>query len=141
MESLKEKTVSVVMCTYNGAQYLKEQLDSIIGQTYPIHELIIQDDCSTDNTVAILKKYEADYPFVRLYVNEHNIGYNQNFKSAVMKATGDYIAISDQDDVWFPQKLERQVNAIANYDICFSQYFTGNLLEDAVLLSKFNFSE
>ena len=52
-----KKKVSVVMCTYNGAKYIREQLDSIINQTYPIFEIIIQDDCSTDDTVDIIREY------------------------------------------------------------------------------------
>lgn len=123
-----EKTVSVVMCTYNGAKYLREQLDSIISQTYPIYELIIQDDCSTDDTVAIVKEYMEKYSFIKLYINEHNLGFNQNFKSAAMKATGDYVALSDQDDVWFPNKLEKQVATIGNYDICCSPCLRGKEL-------------
>ena len=59
-----DKTVSVIVCTYNGEQYLREQLDSILLQTYPIRELIIQDDGSTDGTVQIAKEYEAGYPQV-----------------------------------------------------------------------------
>ena len=95
------------MCTYNGAKYLREQLDSIINQTYPIYELIIQDDCSMDETVNIIKEY---------------MDFNLNFKSAAMKATGDYVAISDQDDVWLPNKLEKQVKTIGACDICFSNH-------------------
>lgn len=106
------KTVDVVMCTYNGERYLREQLDSIIGQTYPIHRLIVQDDRSTDGTVAIVREYAARYPFISLYVNGRNLGYNLNFKSAVMRATADFVAISDQDDVWFADKIARQVEAI-----------------------------
>jgi len=94
------KTVSVVMATYNGEKYLREQLDSILGQTYAPFEIIIQDDGSTDGTVDIAKEYVQKYGFIKLYVNEHNLGFNQNFKSVAMKATGDYVAISDQDDIW-----------------------------------------
>ena len=113
------------MCTYNGAKYLREQLDSIISQTYPIYELIIQDDCSTDDTVDIIKEYMEKYSYIKLYINEHNLGFNQNFKSACMKATGDYVAISDQDDVWFPEKNAKQVESIGNHDICCSSYLRG----------------
>ncbi len=126
-QMIVSKTVSVVMCTYNGAEFIREQLDSIINQTYPIHELIVQDDCSTDETVAIIKEYMEKYSFIKLYINEHNLGFNQNFKSACMKATGDFVAISDQDDVWFPEKLEKQVETIGPYDICFSNHL---LLEE-----------
>lgn len=70
------KTVSVVMCTYNGERFLREQLDSILAQTYPLREIIIQDDGSTDATPAICREYEARYPIVRFIQNEHNLGYN-----------------------------------------------------------------
>ena len=92
-------TVAVVMCTYNGEKYLRQQLDSILAQTYPIQELIVQDDCSTDATLAILQEYEAKVPFMKVIENTHNLGFNLNFKTACMRATTDLIAISDQDDV------------------------------------------
>lgn len=125
------KTVSVVMATYNGEKYIREQLDSIIQQTYPIHEIIIQDDCSTDGTVAIIEEYVQRYPNIKLFVNEHNLGFNQNFRTVTMRATGDLVAISDQDDVWFPEKIEKQVKAIGNYDICASSYTRGETIEHA----------
>lgn len=120
-----QPTVSVVMATYNGEKYLREQLDSILAQTYPIHELIIQDDCSTDYTPQICREYEAKYPCVHFYENDHNLGFNENFKSASMRATGDYVALSDQDDVWFNDKIEKQVAAIGDHDICFSSHLRG----------------
>ena len=66
------KKISVVMCTYNGARFIREQLDSILNQTYPIYELIIQDDCSTDETVEIVKEYQVRFPQVdiKIYINE-----------------------------------------------------------------------
>lgn len=118
-------TVSVIMATYNGEKYIREQLDSILAQTYPIYELIIQDDCSTDHTANICREYEANYPCVHFYENDHNLGFNLNFKSAAMRATGDYVAFSDQDDVWFKDKIERQVAAIGGHDICFSAHVRG----------------
>lgn len=123
------KTVSVVMATYNGEQYLSEQIDSILTQSYPVYELIIQDDCSTDGTTSIVRQYMEKYPFIQLFVNEQNVGYNENFRRAAMHATGDFVAFSDQDDIWFPQKLERQVAAIGNADICFSNTLEGSTLE------------
>ncbi|GHS99675.1 hypothetical protein FACS189421_10550 [Bacteroidia bacterium] len=97
------------MCTYNGGNYLKEQMDSIINQTYPVYELIVQDDCSTDSTVNLLKEYEKEYPFIQVYRNEKQKGITANFFSAMKRATGDYIAIADQDDIWVPKKIEIQV--------------------------------
>ena len=129
------KTVAVVMCTYNGEKFLREQLDSILRQTYPISEIIVQDDCSTDSTVAILRSYAARDGRVRVIVNEHNLGFNRNFRSAVMKATADFVAISDQDDVWMPDKIERQVEAIGQYNICYSDHLRGTTLEGAHTVS------
>lgn len=62
--------VSVVVATYNGGRFIKEQLDSILNQTYPIHEVIVKDDGSTDNTVAIVNEYAKIYPIVPLVKNE-----------------------------------------------------------------------
>lgn len=104
--------VSVVMCTYNGGSFLEEQLKSIVNQTYPIHELIIQDDGSTDDTEAIANKYEQDYNYIHFYRNKQKKGINDNFFSAMRRATGEVIAISDQDDIWELKKIEWQVNAL-----------------------------
>lgn len=109
-----DSKVSIVMCTYNGALYIKEQIDSILDQTYPIHELIIQDDGSQDDTVQIIKEYTAKYDFIHLYQNEKQKGINGNFYTAMQRATGDYIAIADQDDIWVSQKIEWQVQAIGD---------------------------
>lgn len=119
------KTVSVVMCTFNGERYVREQLDSIVAQTYPIHELIIEDDGSTDRTVEICREYASRYPFIRVVVNERNLGLDANFEAATMRSTGDFVALSDQDDVWYPEKISRQVAAIGDNDICFSCYDRG----------------
>lgn len=112
--------VSVVMCTYNGEKFLREQLDSIVQQSYPIHELLIQDDQSTDRTTEIIKEYQARYPFIRLHINEKNLGFNANFHTALCSATGDFISISDQDDVWHPDKLKEMMACIGNKAMCFS---------------------
>lgn len=130
------KTVSIVMCTYNGEKFLREQLDSILAQTYPIHELIIQDDCSTDSTLTILREYKVKVPFIRVFENSHNLGFNLNFKTACMRATSDLIAISDQDDVWMPDKIQKQVEAIGNHNICFSTHLRGTQMNTAHIVSS-----
>lgn len=113
------------MSTYNGEKYLQQQMDSILAQTYPIAEIIVQDDGSTDGTVALLRQYEQRVPQMHVYVNEHNLGFNRNFHSACLRATADYVAISDQDDVWMPHKIERQVQAIGPCNVCFSAHLRG----------------
>ena len=112
------KTVSVVMCTYNGEKYLPQQLDSILNQTYPITELYIQDDCSTDSTIEVIQEYQKKYPIIRYSVNSQQEGVNENFYSAVEQATGDYIAFSDQDDVWLLDKIEKKINCIGDSYMC-----------------------
>ena len=126
------KKVSVVMCTYNGEKYLSRQLDSILNQTYPISELYIQDDYSSDSTISIIQEYQKKYPNIRYSVNSKQKGINENFYSAISKATGDYVAISDQDDIWHPSKIEREMDCIGNNYLCFcfSQPFLGDVEPD-----------
>lgn len=120
------KKVSVVLCTYNGEKYLKEQIDSILTQTYPVYELIIQDDCSTDRTASIVQAYKEQDDRVKLFVNSISLGFNYNFSSAFNKATGEYIASADQDDIWEENKLERMLLNIGNSRMVFhnSMLFT-----------------
>lgn len=109
-----KKLVSIALCTYNGDAYLKQQLDSIVNQSYPEIELIVVDDCSTDNTLNILKEYSARYSFIKLFINPKNLGYIRNFEKAMSLCNGDFIALSDQDDIWDLNKIEKQVKAIGN---------------------------
>ena len=106
------------MCTYNGAsRHLAEQLDSIFSQTLLPAELIVQDDGSTDNTMDLLHDYAAKAPEgmeMRVFRNEKQMGINANFFSAMRRAKGNLIAVSDQDDIWMPTKLEEQASAMAD---------------------------
>ena len=113
------KKVSVIMCTYNGERYLSKQLDSILNQTYPIFELYIQDDCSSDSTIEIIQGYQKKYPVIHYSVNPEQKGVNDNFYSAMEEAKGDYIAIADQDDIWLPDKIEKGINCIGDSYLCF----------------------
>lgn len=101
-------TVSVVMCTYNGERFLAEQLDSLLRQTFPFDELIIQDDRSTDGTCRLIEQYRRAHPDhdIRLYRNSENLGFERNFLTAVGRTLGDYVAYCDQDDVWRDDKIE-----------------------------------
>lgn len=119
------KKVSVVICTYNGEKYLREQLDSILAQTYPVYEVVVQDDCSTDGTVSIVESYIDKFSNLRIIRNEHNLGFNENFHRALLQAEGDLIAISDQDDVWYKEKIARQVEYIGDCNLCCSVYSEG----------------
>ena len=98
--------LSVVLPTYNGSKYIREQLHSIQNQTLQDFELVVCDDCSTDDTVAILKEYAKKDERIHVYLNEHNLGFKKNFENAISKSTGDFIALCDQDDIWLPDHLE-----------------------------------
>jgi len=99
---------SVAMCTYNGAPYLLDQLESIATQTRLPAELVICDDLSTDTTCEIINRFAATAPFpVQLHINERNLGSTKNFERAIRLCEGDAIALCDQDDVWLPTKLQR----------------------------------
>lgn len=97
--------ISVAMTTFNGERYLREQLDSIYSQTRVPDEVVVVDDCSVDNTSTILQEYHQSKGLTD-FVNDKNLGVNKNFEKAISLCTGDYIAISDQDDIWFKNKLE-----------------------------------
>lgn len=100
--------ISVALCTYNGAQFLPEQLDSIASQSRRPDELVVCDDGSTDQTEHLLCEFAKTAAFpVRVTVNVHNLGYSRNFAQAVGLCTGDLIALSDQDDRWHPEKLQQ----------------------------------
>ena len=106
-------TLSVALCTYNGAAYLGEQLDSIVAQSRPPDELVVCDDGSNDETVGLLQAFGPGAPFpVRLFRNEVNLGFAKNFERAISLCSGDLIALSDQDDVWKPGKLARLAAAL-----------------------------
>lgn len=109
MKNFSEYKLSVALCTYNGSKYLRKQLDSILSQTYAPDEIIIVDDCSTDNTRNILSEYALANSKIKIYFNEKNLGSNLTFRKAIYLAQGDFIALCDQDDIWFNNKLEIQM--------------------------------
>jgi glycosyltransferase involved in cell wall biosynthesis len=106
--------VSIALCTYNGEAYIKEQLDSLIDQTYPNCEIIIVDDCSKDDTVGKLKQYADEYPQIKLFINSENLGYTKNFEKAIGLCNGEYIALCDQDDIWDKNKISIMVDSIGD---------------------------
>lgn len=101
--------VSVIMPTYNCGKYILQSLDSVIAQTVTDWEVQIVDDCSTDNTADVLKPYLKKYPNIHYYVLPKNGGPAVARTEALKRATGKYIAFLDSDDMWFPEKLEKQI--------------------------------
>ena len=98
--------ISIALATYNGAKYLQDQLDSYIVQNRMPDEIVVCDDVSKDDTLAILEAFQKVAPFeVRIIKNETNLGYTKNFEKALSLCTGDVVFFSDQDDVWLPHKI------------------------------------
>jgi glycosyltransferase involved in cell wall biosynthesis len=113
-DSMKRK-ISIALCTYNGAKYLSSQLESYLAQTCPPGEVVVCDDCSQDETVSTLSGFAERAPFpMRVLVNEQNVGSTKNFEKAISSCSGDIIFLSDQDDVWAPNKVERVVGEFDN---------------------------
>lgn len=105
--------ISVVMATYNGEKYVKQQLDSVINQTRKPDELIIVDDGSKDNTVKIINKVLQDTKIkYKLIIHAKNQGVTRTFQEAITQASSEYIMICDQDDVWKANKIEQTIGAI-----------------------------
>ena len=98
--------ISIALCTCNGEHFLAEQLDSLASQNYLPAELVVCDDASDDGTYFLLQGFADSAPFpVRLFRNPQRLGIGANFEQAILRCTGDIIALCDQDDVWLPNKL------------------------------------
>jgi glycosyltransferase involved in cell wall biosynthesis len=99
--------VSIAMATYNGERFIREQLDSFAAQTLLPDELVVCDDGSTDSTMKIVEEFAATVPFsVKIYRNAERLDFSRNFEKALSFCTGEIVFFSDQDDVWFPEKIE-----------------------------------
>lgn len=109
--------LSVCIATYNGSKYLKEQLDSILKQLGPGDEIIISDDTSSDGTVEILKDYAKKDYRIRLHLNQKFRDPIKNFQNALSNANGDFIYLSDQDDVWLDNKINTINELLKEYDL------------------------
>lgn len=111
--------VSIVMPSYNTASYIGETIESIQNQTYPYWELIIVDDCSKDDTDAVVAPYLKDER-IRYLKNEKNSGAAISRNYALREAKGKWIAFLDSDDVWLPEKLELQLEFMLEHDYKFT---------------------
>lgn len=133
VESSIPKLVSVIIPTYNRSGLVVKAIDSVLAQTYSYFEIIVVDDCSTDDTIAVLSKYGDRIRLVKNEVNSY-VGFARNF--GVSLARGEYVAFLDSDDSWLPNKLELQLTWMIDNDFEISttgfygyQHDTGILLE------------
>ena len=110
---MREASISVAMCSYNAAKYVREQLDSFLRQTRLPDELVVCDDASTDETRDIITAFARSAPFeVRLYCEPSNIGRIANFEKAISLTNKEFIFLSDADDVWNERKIWRMSQAL-----------------------------
>lgn len=105
--------VSIALCTHNGERWIGPLLESMAAQTRVADELVVQDDLSSDSTCEIIRSFASDAPFeVRLEVNPVQLGSTANFATALARCNGRFVALADQDDLWYPTKLERLVGEL-----------------------------
>lgn len=115
-----EDLVSIITPTYNCGNYIEKTIKSVINQTYKKWEMIIVDDCSTDNTENIVRKYQQQYPNIIYIILDKNSGAAVSRNTALKNAKGRYIAFLDSDDLWMSEKLEKQINFMKNNNYYFS---------------------
>jgi glycosyltransferase involved in cell wall biosynthesis len=115
---MNSELVSIVMATYNGESFLHQQMDSILGQTYQHFELIVVDDASTDNTLAILNEYASLDDRIHIFPAEKNLGLVANFERGLGLVKSEYIALSDQDDIFRIDKIELLKEELAKRPDC-----------------------
>lgn len=137
---IKQPRISIALCTYNGERFIKEQLLSIISQTLLPHEIVIGDDGSCDETLAIIEELrpQVETLGIQLHVHHNNhLGAHGNFKETLPLAACELIAPCDQDDIWLPDKLEKCVAAMTNSVdvVCCNEYIIheGGLISDNLI--------
>jgi glycosyltransferase involved in cell wall biosynthesis len=124
--------VSIALCTYNGEKFLKAQIDSYLRQTYLPDELIVCDDNSQDNTVALLEELKKTAPFhVSIFRNKSNLGVIRNFEKAIEMCSGDIIFLSDQDDIWRNDKIEICLENFENHHGSLMVFSNGDLIDES----------
>lgn len=119
--------VSIALGTYNGERFLKEQMDSLINQSYSNIEIIISDDNSTDSTLKILNNYITKYDFIKVLHSTTNYGFVKNFEKAISNCSGEYICLCDQDDIWHLSKIHRLINRIGSSNLI---YHNSNFVDE-----------
>ena len=108
--------IDILMATYNGEKYLREQLDSILNQTYKNFRLLISDDCSKDSTIEIINEYCKKDKRITLFKQEKNLGIIKNFEFLMKNVESEFFMFSDQDDIWNESKVEKSLNKIEETD-------------------------
>lgn len=134
--NMKTPLISIVMPSYNCSQFIEETINSIVQQTYENWELIITDDCSTDNSVDLIKQFIQKDERIKLLSNEVNKGAAMTRNNSIEAAKGDFIAFLDSDDLWLPEKLEKQLIFMQEKGVDFSFTAYQQIDEKGKLLNK-----
>jgi|688.fasta_scaffold42787_4 glycosyltransferase involved in cell wall biosynthesis len=110
---LERILISVVIAAFNGEKFILELLESIASQTHQVDEIVVCDDCSTDNTIKILDAFKLKYTHlnIRIIVNRHRLGITKNFSKAIKLSEGNLIFLADQDDIWHDNKVQTMLDA------------------------------
>lgn len=116
---MPEIKVSIIIPVYNAASFIRDTIESVKNQTYTNWELILVDDCSSDESVSIIKEYLSDERIV-LMQNENNLRAAKSRNNGILKATGDYLCFLDSDDIWMRDKLQIQLEFMREKDVAFS---------------------
>lgn len=131
--------IDILMATYNGENFIVEQIESILNQSYKNINLIISDDCSKDSTANILKRYE-NRDNIKIFYQKNNLGYVKNFEFLLNQVTSDIFALSDQDDFWLPEKVEKSYKRLIedNADLVFGDLKVVDKTLKNVIFPSFN---
>lgn len=115
------RAVSIALCTYNGENYLAQQLDSILAQDYPfLTEIVCVDDNSSDSTWNILNTYATKHKLIKIHQNTDNLGFIKNFEKALSLTSNNFISIADQDDIWYRDKISALMSKIGDKIMVYS---------------------
>lgn len=116
--------VSIITPNWNCERFIAETIKSVLAQTYQNWEMLIQDDCSTDDSLKVAQRYAEKDPRIKIEVNSKNSGAAVSRNNAIKRSKGDYLAYLDSDDIWVPDKLEKQLSFMEKQqcDVCFSRY-------------------
>ena len=117
--------VSIIMPAYNATEFILESIDSVLQQTYPNWELLVVDDCSSDDTYKLVEQLCTTDVRIKLYCLERNSGVAAARNFAINKSAGKYLAFLDSDDLWLPEKIEAQMELIqerADISLVFCDY-------------------
>lgn len=129
--------VSVCIATYNGEKYIKEQISSILSQIHENDEIIVSDDKSSDKTVNIIKSFNDNR--IKIFIHKPVNSFLGNFENAIIHSKGDFIFLSDQDDVWLPTKYEKMLPLLQKYDLVCSNSKLCNEHLDVINPDFFNY--